>query len=88
LSPVANEKAFSMNESDDFAETSAAIFSLHENLPFNTLPLLALANQNQYRSNLLKFIKDCNKIYQEFLNSSEGKFFQGQVIINLKKNNT
>ncbi len=40
-----------------------------------------MANQIQYRSNLLKFTRDCNKIYQEFLNSNEGKFFQGQVVM-------
>jgi hypothetical protein len=79
LSPVANDSTFSANENDDFGETSAAIFSLHENLPFNTLPLLAMANQAQYRSSLSKFIKECNKIYHDFLNSTEGKHFQGQV---------
>jgi hypothetical protein len=82
LSPVANEPTLSWNDcaSDDFAETSASVFALHENLPFTTLPLLAIANQSQYRERLGKFIKDCNQIYNEFINSSDGQKFQGQVI--------
>ena len=52
---------------------------IYENVQFNTLPLLALANQAQYRSKLSKFTRECNKIYQEFLNSEEGDSFDGQV---------
>jgi hypothetical protein len=76
---VVNEQTQSWTEEDDISETAADVFSLHENVQFNTLPLLALANQAQYRSNLLKFTRECNKIYQEFLNSDEGYSFDGQV---------
>jgi hypothetical protein len=81
LSPVANQHAFAWNETDDLAEVSAEVFTLHENLPFNTLPLLALANQAQYRSNVVAFTRECNKVYHEFLGSPEGANFQGQVAI-------
>lgn len=90
LSPVNTQhneqqnRTFSMNDSsDEFGENSsaAAIFSLHENLPFNTLPLLAMANPTQYRASLAKFVRESNRIYHEFLASNEGKFFQGQVVL-------
>ncbi|CAF0833193.1 unnamed protein product [Brachionus calyciflorus] len=81
LSPVTTEQSFSVDDTDNFAEASAAIFSLHENLPFNTLPLLALANQTQYKSSLVKFIRECNKVYQQFLHSPEGQSFEGQVVL-------
>ena len=76
-----------LNDSDDFAETSAAVFSVHESLPFNTLPLLATANSLQYRNHLSFFIRQCNKVYQEFLQSIGGFnadgscAFNGQVVI-------
>jgi hypothetical protein len=78
---VANQHAFAWNETDDLAEVSAEVFTLHENLPFNTLPLLALANQSQYRTSLIAFTRECNRVYREFLASSEGAHFQGQVCI-------
>ena len=67
------------DDTDDLNETSAAVFALHENVQFSTLPLLALANQNQYRINLSKFTRECNKVYQEFMSSEEGRLFDGQV---------
>lgn len=70
-----------MSESGSFAEASAGIFSLHENLPFNTLPLLALSNRSQYKSSLSKFVRECNQVYQQFLNSSDGQSFKGQIVI-------
>ncbi len=78
---MANQHAFAWNETDDLAEVSAEVFTLHENLPFNTLPLLALANQAQYRTNVVTFTRECNKVYHEFLSSPEGQSFQGQVAI-------
>lgn len=81
LSPVTSDQSVSISESDNFAEASAGIFSLHENLPFNTLPLLALANRTQYKSSLKKFVRECNQVYQQFLNSPDGHSFQGQVVI-------
>lgn len=91
LSPIVNQQTCSLNnvlnDSDDFAETSAAVFSVHESLPFNTLPLLATANSLQYRNHLSLFIRQCNKVYQEFLQSIGGFnadgscAFNGQVVI-------
>lgn len=78
---MANEQNLSWNDSDDLAEVSAEVFAFHENLPFSTLPLLAIANQDHYRVSLSKFTRECNKVYQEFLNSDEGQMFQGQVVI-------
>ena len=77
---MVNDQTQSWNDTDDVSEAAADVFSLHENVQFNTLPLLALANQAQYRSNLSRFTRECNKIYQEFLNSEEGNSFEGQVI--------
>lgn len=83
LSPMVNEQAFRWNvaDDDDFAEVSAEVFTLHENLPFNTLPLLAMANQSSYRLHVCKLIQECNQVYKEFLHSEEGHLFQGQVVI-------
>lgn len=89
MSPIVNQQTCSLNnslaDSDDFAETSAAVFSVHESLPFNTLPLLASANSSQYRAHLSKFINQCNKVYNEFLRSYEkssaGAPFTGQVVL-------
>lgn len=80
LSPVANDTT-TLSLNDDMGESSASVFALHENLPFNTLPLLMLANQAKYREKVAKFIQDCNKVYNEFLNSNEGAQFDGQVVI-------
>lgn len=57
------------------------VFSLHENVQFSALPLLAMANQTQYRISMSKFTKEANKIYAEFLNSDEGQHFDGQIVI-------
>ena len=76
---MVNGQTQSWNDTDEIGETAADVFSLHENVQFNTLPLLALANHAQYRTNLSKFTRECNKIYQEFLNSEEGSSFEGQV---------
>lgn len=80
LSPVVNQHPFSPSDSDEFAETSATFFSVHESLPFNTLPLLALANSSRYRVHLAKLIRECNKVYAEFIHSPQGNLFNGQVI--------
>lgn len=84
LSPIVNQQTCSLNnvldDSDDFAETSAAVFSVHESLPFNTLPLLASANVANYRAHLTTFVRRCNKVYQEFL-AEIGGVFTGQVVL-------
>ena len=76
---MVNDQTQSWTDSDDISENAADVFSLHENVQFNTLPLLALANQTHYRHSLCKFTRDCNKIYQEFLSSEEGQSFEGEV---------
>lgn len=83
LSPIAaGEPVTSWNDKNNFAERSAAeAFSLNENLPFSTIPLLISANQVKYKENLIKFVRQCNKIYNEFLNSTEGNMFHGQVVL-------
>lgn len=85
LSPVASDTTtLSLNNDDDMGRgesSSASVFALHENLPFNTLPLLMLANQAKYREKVARFIQDCNKVYNEFLNSNEGAQFEGQVVV-------
>lgn len=81
LSPVANETTTLSLNDDMGGESSASVFALHENLPFNTLPLLMLANQAKYREKVARFIQDCNKVYNEFLNSNEGAQFEGQVVV-------
>lgn len=81
LSSIANEPIVTWNDSDSFAEQSAEAFSLNENLPFGTIPLLISANQTKYKENLTKFTKECNKVYNEFINSNEGTMFQGSIVL-------
>jgi hypothetical protein len=81
LSPIANEPSTAWKENGNFAEQSADAFSLNENLPFNTIPLLILANKKKYKEMLNKFIKECNRVYNEFVNSAEGSLFSGQVVL-------
>lgn len=82
LSPITNESnSASWKDNGSFAEQSAEAFSLNENMPFNTIPLLISANQTKYKHSLDHFIKECNKIYNEFINSTEGYMFQGQVVL-------
>ena len=49
-----------------------------ETLPINALPLFAVANPN-YQKTLSDVITSANQIYQEFLSSNEGKYFNGKV---------
>ncbi len=63
------------------AEETASIVALHENLPFSTLPLIALADHHQHRMRLVDFIRECNRVYHDFLASHEGHSFQGQVVV-------
>ena len=81
LSPIASEPIVSWKDNDNFAERSAEAFSLNENLPFSTIPLLLTADQSKYKENLVKFVRQCNKVYNEFLNSTEGNLFHGQVVL-------
>ena len=78
---MANETTVLLDESDDFSETSGEVFALNENLQFSTIPLLALANRQNYKSQLSKFTRICNQVYQDFLLSKEGQNFQGQVVV-------
>ena len=71
----------SWNDHEDIAETSADVFSLNENLPFSTIPLLISADMNKYRENLVRFTRECNRVYNEFLATGDGCLFQGQVVI-------
>lgn len=79
MSPVFNEQTASMYTEP--AEETASIVALHENLPFSTLPLLALADQHQHRIRLANFVRECNRVYHDFLASNEGHSFQGQVVV-------
>ena len=81
LSPIANEPTMAWKENENFAEQSADAFSLNENLPFSTIPFLILADKKKYKQILNKFIKECNRVYNEFINSAEGNLFNGQVVL-------
>ena len=70
-----------LKDNDSFAEQSADAFSLNENLPFSTIPLLILADKKKHKETLNKFIKECNRVYNEFVNSAEGSTFHGQVVL-------
>ena len=68
-------------EGDEEEEEFAEVFALHENLPFSTLPLLALANSSAYRSVLLEAVHASNRVYRKFLASAEGAHFTGNVAV-------
>jgi len=76
---VFNEQTASMYTEP--AEETASIVALHENLPFSTLPLLALADPHNHRTRLANFVRECNRVYHDFLASNEGHSFQGQVVV-------
>ena len=78
---MADDSNVLFNEAECFAETSAEVFALNENLPFCTIPLLLQANKTNYKTQVSKFTRACNQVYQEFLNSKEGQHFQGKVVV-------
>ena len=86
-SPLAYEQTNSISDSVDSLDTSNS-FEFDEKIQFSTLPLLVLANKTQYEINLSKYIAQCNKVYEEFVNSDEGRFFQGQVYLKKKSSFT
>ena len=52
--------------------------SQSETLPINAIPLFATSNPT-YQTTLANAVASANRVYQEFISSTEGKFFSGQV---------
>lgn len=49
-------------------------------IPISALPLFAVSSFD-YQENVIQTINECNKIYQEFIKSDDGKGFNGKVCL-------
>ncbi|CAF0717992.1 unnamed protein product [Brachionus calyciflorus] len=67
------------SSSNDSLTDDSVLTTIHDNIPYNTLPLLI--NQNKYKESLKKFIGECNSVYSKLLASFEATSFQGQIIL-------
>lgn len=78
-SPVAFNGSQGWENKHELAETSAESFALHENLPFNTIPLLITADFTKYQQYVAQLTRDMNRVYQDFLHSCPN--FLGRVVV-------